>query len=209
MPHVLAEALDESGQLAATDDRSRAEGLHRRALDVRVAHGLRTYLPDSLDALAGTAAGSSRPVRAARLLAAGTRAREEMGHPRPTVAVPDHDATLARLCSKLGEEGFASASVEGAAMSLDEAVAYAARTGTAPARPSSGWASLTPAELEVVRLAAAGHANPQIGTRLFMSRATVKSHLSHIYAKLGIANRTELASIAAARLDRVPGPDDT
>lgn len=39
-----------------------------------------------------------------------------------------------------------------------------------------------------------------------MSRATVKSHLSHIYAKLGVANRTELASIAAGKLDPGPAP---
>jgi DNA-binding CsgD family transcriptional regulator len=33
-----------------------------------------------------------------------------------------------------------------------------------------------------------------------MSRGTVKTHLAHVYAKLGIANRTELATLAAARL---------
>jgi DNA-binding CsgD family transcriptional regulator len=33
-----------------------------------------------------------------------------------------------------------------------------------------------------------------------MSRSTVKTHLSHVYAKLGVANRTELATVAAARL---------
>jgi ATP/maltotriose-dependent transcriptional regulator MalT len=48
----------------------------------------------------------------------------------------------------------------------------------------------------VVELAAGGLSNPEIGQRLFMSRATVKTHLSHIYAKLGIANRTQLAAIA-------------
>ncbi|GAB3872852.1 hypothetical protein GCM10029964_011990 [Kibdelosporangium lantanae] len=40
--------------------------------------------------------------------------------------------------------------------------------------------------------------NPEIGARLFMSRGTVKTHLSHVYAKLGVANRTELATLAAA-----------
>jgi DNA-binding CsgD family transcriptional regulator len=38
--------------------------------------------------------------------------------------------------------------------------------------------------------------------RLFMSRETVKTHLSHVYAKLGIANRTELAALASTRLAR-------
>jgi DNA-binding NarL/FixJ family response regulator len=43
--------------------------------------------------------------------------------------------------------------------------------------------------------------NPEIGARLFMSRGTVKTHLSHIYAKLAIANRTELATLAARQSD--------
>ena len=62
-----------------------------------------------------------------------------------------------------------------------------------------GWASLTPAEREVVNLVIAGLTNPEIGTRLFISRATVKSHLAHVYAKLGVANRTELATLATRR----------
>jgi len=45
-----------------------------------------------------------------------------------------------------------------------------------------------------VRLVAEGLSNPEIGARLFMSRSTVKTHLSHVYAKLGVANRTELAA---------------
>jgi DNA-binding CsgD family transcriptional regulator len=46
-------------------------------------------------------------------------------------------------------------------------------------------------------LVAHGLSNPEIGSRLFMSRGTVKTHLSHVYAKLGVANRTELATLAS------------
>jgi predicted ATPase/DNA-binding CsgD family transcriptional regulator len=81
-----------------------------------------------------------------------------------------------------------------------ERVAYAQRARGKRGRPSSGWASLTPAEQDVVRLAADGLSNPDIGARLYMSRGTVKTHLSHVYAKLGVTNRTELANLAAQHL---------
>jgi DNA-binding CsgD family transcriptional regulator len=86
-------------------------------------------------------------------------------------------------------------------MTLDEAVALVRRTRGTRSRPSSGWASLTPTELQVVRLAVEGLSNPAIADRLFIGRGTVKTHLSHVYAKLGVANRTELASFAAPRME--------
>ena len=67
-------------------------------------------------------------------------------------------------------------------------------------RPAAGWESLTPTELEVVRHASAGLTNPQIGEKMFISRATVKTHLAHVYAKLDVKSRSELAAKAAMRL---------
>ena len=92
------------------------------------------------------------------------------------------------------------ARAEGSALALDEAVAYARRTRGPRGRPTTGWASLTPTELEVVRLVVDGLSNPEIGTKLFMGRGTVKTHLSHVFAKLDVANRTELATLAAGHL---------
>ena len=57
--------------------------------------------------------------------------------------------------------------------------------------------SLTPRELEVLKLVAAGSSNRDIGKVLFLSEATVKSHLVHIYDKLGVRSRT--SAVAAAR----------
>lgn len=57
--------------------------------------------------------------------------------------------------------------------------------------------SLTPRELEVLKLVAAGASNREIGAELMLSEATVKSHLVHIYDKLGVRSRT--SAVAAAR----------
>lgn len=58
---------------------------------------------------------------------------------------------------------------------------------------------LTPRELEVLRLAAEGMTNSEIGTRLYVTEQTVKFHLGNIYRKLGVANRTEAAHQALRR----------
>lgn len=62
---------------------------------------------------------------------------------------------------------------------------------------------LTPREVEVLRILTQGHSNRQIARRLFISESTVSVHVSHIIAKLGVANRLQAAS-AAQRLDLFP-----
>jgi DNA-binding CsgD family transcriptional regulator len=99
----------------------------------------------------------------------------------------------------LGDDAFDRYASEGQALAVDDAVAYASRARGERKRPSTGWDSLTPTEVEVVRLAARGLTNPAIGEQLFISAGTVKTHLSHVFAKLGIANRSELAAQAVRR----------
>jgi DNA-binding NarL/FixJ family response regulator len=55
---------------------------------------------------------------------------------------------------------------------------------------------LTPREFEVLRLAAAGHTNVRIASELSVTVQTVKFHLSRIYRKLGVANRTQASGYA-------------
>ena len=71
-----------------------------------------------------------------------------------------------------------------------------ARSG-ARTRPAGGWGSLTAKEQEVVALVAQGLTNPQIAERLYVSRYTVETHLKHVFAKLGLTSRVELAASAA------------
>jgi DNA-binding CsgD family transcriptional regulator len=88
---------------------------------------------------------------------------------------------------------------EGAQLALPEAVAYASRTRGPRQRPRTGWDSLTPTELEVVRHIAAGLTNRQIGQRMFITSGTVKIHLSHIFTKLATPSRSHLAAEATKR----------
>lgn len=73
----------------------------------------------------------------------------------------------------------------------------APRRRSGPAQATHGWKSLSPKEREVVVLVAEGLSNPEIGKRLFISRRTVETHLSHVFRKLGVSNRAQLAAAAA------------
>jgi predicted ATPase/DNA-binding CsgD family transcriptional regulator len=206
MPGVLADALEQQGRLAgAADDPDRAIELHHEALATRVEHGLRTFSVDSLEALAALAARDEPAPEAVRLLAASDQARASMTYPRDPARRRAYQATVAGLRAALGDHPFSQAWAEGGRLTLDEAVAYARRSRGARRRPVTGWASLTPTELDVVRLVVDGLSNPEVGSRLFMSRGTVKTHLSRVYAKLGVANRTELATLATPHLARADG----
>jgi DNA-binding CsgD family transcriptional regulator len=61
---------------------------------------------------------------------------------------------------------------------------------------------LTRAEVAVARLVAEGLSNPEIAKRLYISRYTAETHMKHIFAKLGVSSRAELAARIASRLVR-------
>jgi DNA-binding NarL/FixJ family response regulator len=74
---------------------------------------------------------------------------------------------------------------------LDAEVRYSASSG------------LTERELQIVRLAAKGHTNPEIALELSVSINTVKTHLRKIYEKLAVSNRVQLAAVAPAFENRL------
>ncbi|MEV4416153.1 response regulator transcription factor [Catellatospora sp. NPDC049609] len=63
-------------------------------------------------------------------------------------------------------------------------------------RARAALAKLTPREYDVAAAVAAGRSNAEIGTMLGMTVATVKAHLTHIFAKLDVDNRTQIAMLA-------------
>ena len=156
---------------------------------------------DGIELLGVLAAARERYPDAARLLAAADAARQPLRYLAPGFtanrAAAAHAASQARHI--LGEARFTQAWGQGQGLTLDDAVAYAARKSGGRKRPATGWASLTPAELEVVRLVREGLRNDAIARRLFIAPGTVKVHLSHIFAKLSITTRAELAAQAASQ----------
>jgi len=74
----------------------------------------------------------------------------------------------------------------------------AARLVQHTAQPA-GFADFTPRERDVLRLLAEGFANKEIARRLSLSEKTVKTHVSNILQKLGVADRTQAALLAVRR----------
>jgi predicted ATPase/DNA-binding CsgD family transcriptional regulator len=187
------------GAAALTRDIDEARERVHAALALQLDADLIGDVPDSLETLAALTLELGDAPVAARLLGAAVAARRELG----CVALPPAEARIAALSGRgqevLGRDEWSDAYRRGEELSLTQALAYARRARGGRNRTSAGWGSLTPTEQQVVELVAAGLTNPRIGERLLMSRSTVKAHLSHVYAKLEMASRTELAAAAARR----------
>src|SRR5690348_5553137 len=200
MTWVLGRAARIRAELRAREgDLQEAESLAHESLNLGREAGDQLGVVDALELLARLAAEQGSNKEAIRLWGAAESLRSELGYVRFPVDRGPHEAAVAAAKLALGADEFAATWDEGAKLSAQEAIAYAARGRGERKRPSTGWASLTPSELEVVRLVGEHLSNPEIAARLFVSRATVKSHLLHIFSKLGIDSRSVLAAEAIKR----------
>jgi predicted ATPase/DNA-binding CsgD family transcriptional regulator len=189
---------------ARQGDLQEAERLAHEALNLGREAGDQLGLVDALEVLARLAAAQDSHKEGVRLWAAAQAMRDKLGY-RFTTDRAANDAWLAQAKDALGADDFAVARAAGAKLSINDAIAYVARGRGERRRPTTGWASLTPSELEVARLVGQHCSNPEIAARLFVSRATVKTHLVHIFAKLGMDSRSELAAEAIKRgVERQP-----
>jgi DNA-binding CsgD family transcriptional regulator len=167
------------------------------ALEIAARIGGDLVVPLALECLAGVAAETDNRVSAARLFGAADAARQHMGFVRFKVLDEGDDATTAAARGGLGEVDFDVAWAEGAALSIEEATAYALRGRGERKRATTGWGALTRAELDVVRLVSEGLGNKEVAARLFVSPRTVQAHLTHVYTKLGLTSRVQLAQESA------------
>jgi predicted ATPase/DNA-binding NarL/FixJ family response regulator len=177
-------------------DDERAESVTHDALKVLMDNRWRPGVIDALDVVAEVALFTGQHERAVRLIAAAQEERTSLGLVAFPMLRERTERNLASASAALGDESLERALQDGARLSLQEAVAYAQRGRGEHADATHGWASLSPVERQVVELASQGLSNPDIARELFISRNTVKVYLSHAYAKLGVANRTELARLA-------------
>jgi DNA-binding CsgD family transcriptional regulator len=83
----------------------------------------------------------------------------------------------------------------------DESNDLSAPAGAAAATPLTALTahSLSPREVQVLRLFANGALHGQVARELYVSPKTVKNHLAHIYTKLGVANRTQAVALAVKK----------
>ncbi len=191
--------LERSCVALARDDVEEADRLAHSALAVFARLERRPDLVAALEQLGCIAASVDSGAEALRCFGAAGAERATIGLASPAPVSAEIERWRATLVGSLGADPAEVHWAEGAALGLEEAVEYVSRSRGERKRPSTGWASLTPTEHRVVELVAEGLTNPQIAQQMFIARGTVKVHVSHIFAKLGLSNRAELAALATRR----------
>lgn len=144
---------------------------------------------------------------AARVLPAADRSRlwdfvscnlSVPGASKPRFALADGSAVNVFIEAILDGGEFAGALVRFAASTHEPPLSRRSHSSKPP-RPTFGWDSLTEAEHTVTELVAEGLTNREVAARLFLSPHTVDSHLRHIFRKLDINSRVDLARMVTAR----------
>lgn len=194
--------LEIRGRVAmAEGEFEQAERDARDALAIAADTEVLLGTPDLIELLAAVATTAGRHHDAARLFGSAAGVRDRTGAVRAKVYDADYEASVNSLREAMPQNDFERRWDQGNALSTAEAIAYACRgdgKGKGESkRPSTGWASLTPAERNVVRLISAGLRDKEIAAELSVSPRTVHSHLNRIYAKLNISSRLQLAQKAA------------
>lgn len=195
-------------------ERSSAEDFGR-ALAGAAELGSTVMACTALFGLGRTAARRGCWVLAAQLLGAAQSASEAIGSTAGRTGGPSATRLVAEANTVLGTVAFDAAWADGRRRTFRDAVALGgcAAAKLAATNPLSGGAGavrsgprptgLTEREWELARLVGEGRSNRQIADELQLSVRTVENHLSHVYAKLDLAGRSELI-VLVHRRDRAP-----
>ena len=193
---VLAEYINGRAAIQ-TGEKEKGRDLLHAALARYAELGLEREAADVLDELSLLAADAGEVERCARLAAVGASTRARLSCALPLGTTERFGTARTQLTANGASDDWDAAWAQGEQTALADAIAYARRgRGRRRRSTAGGWPSLTDTERDVALLAASGKTNPQIATQLFIARSTVKTHLSSVYRKLDVANRTELAGAA-------------
>jgi non-specific serine/threonine protein kinase len=192
-------ALEESQERG---DHERAAELYAEGVGLAMEMGDRANAAYCLEGLAGLISARDEPSRATRLLGASEALLEAVGAPRYVQAQARllYERAVKSLRSRLGEEAFVAAWVEGQHMTPEQAVEYALlapETPTQAEAPQDYPVGLSAREVEVLRLVARGLTNAQIAKELYISPRTVNAHMGSVYHKIGTSTRAEAARFAS------------
>ncbi|MFD6392100.1 protein kinase [Nocardia sp. NPDC060259] len=185
---------------------ARATKLLGSALQVSRTVNDRTNSSACLQVMAWIAAEQRDAERAVVLTAAAEQIGRSVG--TGPVLIPDM-AVYQEECVRFTrqattEKTYSAARREGAALSVDAAIAYALRES--PASNDPVGRKLTKREREVAFLVAEGLTNREIATRLVISPRTAQGHVEHLLTKLGFTSRAQIAAWIAASQNATPGP---
>ncbi|MDP7724911.1 LuxR family transcriptional regulator [Mycobacterium sp. TY814] len=194
--HLVVALLTRARVAMAEGRREQAERDAYDALASAEDSGAHLDVPEIFECLAILSCDSGAHVQAARLFGMAETARQRQGSVRFVIDQAAYDIAVQTVRDALSQPEFDGAWAEGASMSSEDAIGYGQRGQTGRKRPAAGWDALTPSERDVARLVTEGLSNKDVGTRLFISPRTVQTHLTHIYAKLGIASRVQLVQQA-------------
>jgi predicted ATPase/class 3 adenylate cyclase/DNA-binding CsgD family transcriptional regulator len=195
--HLMVALAERSRVAIAQGEPDLAENDAHDALAIGTEIGSILVAADALECLAVLAGAGDGHRQAARLFGAAQAIRQRSGIARFQIYQAGYESDLAEVRNALGDAEFEAAWIEGVTLSTEEAIGYAQRGRGERKRPRSGWASLTPTEHDVLRLVCEGLSSKDIAARLFVSPRTVQTHLTHVYAKLGLTSRVELVQEAA------------
>jgi DNA-binding CsgD family transcriptional regulator len=206
---MLPRALDNLGWATLLGDKpERAKAQFEENLTLSKELDDKATITTSLAGLACVAGANGEALRAVRLFGAAEALMEATGYLFGAQESAMVEPYRASARSRLGEAGWDEALVEGRTMSIEAAIGYAiseeepstATQTTTSEQPLSSTpdhpARLTPREIEVLGLVAAGVTNAQIGKELFVSPRTVETHLTSIYHKLGLSSRAQATRYA-------------
>lgn len=189
--------LNSLGRLAVLREHvEEARLLLTQSLDTSLRFEVKMRVVDDLDGFAGVAVLERRPEVAAELLGFCDAERERLGYPINVAegGFESHVVDAAR--ELLGNDRYAVAFATGRGRSMDEAVNLALTGEEKPAPVHGQRSTLSPREIDVVRLLVAGMTNQEIAAKLFISQHTVANHVVSILNKLGLESRTAVATWA-------------